>query len=80
MSSNVEYRFNPPQEKWPEEIKARFRTRLPEVKEEVSLQYEDHVRTGRIDEEAALELCLHDILSKLAQECGVALLTLRYRQ
>jgi hypothetical protein len=78
MASNVEYRFKPSPEEWPEEKQARLRERFGEVKDEVSTQYEELVCNGLIDKEAALEMCLHDILSKLALEFGVALLTLRY--
>ena len=78
--SDVEYRFNPPPEKWSEEMKARFKIRFTEVKAEVTTQYENAVRDGRIDTDTGLEECFHKILSTLAREFGLNLLVLTRRQ
>lgn len=77
MPSNVEYRLGPPRQEWNDETKARFRERYLEVKDALADKYGALVSAGAMDREESLEACFHEILSTLAREFGLTLLTTR---
>jgi len=77
LNQNVNYRLSPPSREWDDETKARFQKRYVEVKEALATKYGGLVHGGMMDNEEALESCLHELLSTVAREFGLTLITTR---
>lgn len=74
----LHYQLKPPPDEWDDDMRRRFGERFSEVKEEMAQKYEGLVRAGRIEAEEALEACFHEVLSRLAREFGLTLITTRW--